>query len=177
MYLASHVGPVARHGAGALVKAAVVAAVVAALLFALAPAFGPANDLAGTGTALAAKGGGKGGGGGGGGKGGGPKGGGGGTSTLTVVMVEDRNGDGSPNWNDTITFEISTTATTQPYVTLTCSQNGTVVYSAWAGFYPEYPWPGSQLMPLYSPSWMGGAADCTAVLNDGLARLTFRANA
>jgi hypothetical protein len=108
---------------------------------------------------------------------GGHKGGGGGSSSLTLKMVADENGNGLPNWNDTITFNVSTTATTQPYVEVTCSQNGAVVYSAWAGFYSSYPWPGSQLMPLYSPSWTGGAADCTAVLDPNLATLTFHVGA
>jgi hypothetical protein len=92
-------------------------------------------------------------------------------------MVVDQNGNGLPNWGDTITFNVSTTATTQPYVEVTCSQNGAVVYSAWAGFYDSYPWPGSQLMPLYSPSWTGGAADCTAVLDPNLATLKFHVDA
>jgi hypothetical protein len=113
----------------------------------------------------------------GGGGGGGGKHGGGGTgstsSTVSLVLVTDQNGDGLPNWNDMITFNISTTATAYPYLSVRCYQNGTLVYSADAGFYPSYPWPGAQMMPLYSPSWTGGAATCTAVLNDGLATLNF----
>jgi hypothetical protein len=99
--------------------------------------------------------------------GGGGKGGGGTTGaggSLTVKMVTDNNGDGAPNWGDTVTFVISTTATTQPNVGLTCSQNGRVVYSASAGFYDGYPWPGTQLMTLRSQSWQGGEANCTARL-------------
>ncbi len=139
--------------------AGVLIAVVLALSLALVPA------------AFASKGGGSHGGGGGGG-GGGHKGG-KGSSSLALAMVADQNGDGLPNWGDTITFDVSTTQTDYPYVEVTCSQNGTVVYSAWAGFYDSYPWPGSQLMPLYSPSWTGGAADCTAVLDPDLATLNF----
>jgi hypothetical protein len=137
---------------------------LAVLALALVPAAG-----------LAAKGGNGGGGGGHGGGGGGSKPGGGGStaSSLAVVMVTDTNGNGSPNWGDTITFNISTTQTTNPYVELHCYQNGTLVYTAYAGFYPDYPWPGSQLMPLSSPSWTGGAADCTATLNTSLATLNF----
>jgi hypothetical protein len=114
-------------------------------------------------------------GGGGGGKGGKP--GSGGTSSLSVVMVTDLNANGLPNWGDTITFNVSTTATTAPYVELTCSQGGSVVYSAWAGFYDGYLWPEQRLMPLWSPSWTGGAADCKAVLNNGLATLSFHVDA
>jgi hypothetical protein len=88
------------------------------------------------------------------------------TGSLSVVMVTDANGNGAPNWNDTITFAITSTSTS-PYVDLSCYQGGALVYSAWAGFYESYPWPGQRNMPLYSPSWTGGAADCVAVLNGG----------
>jgi hypothetical protein len=101
----------------------------------------------------------------------------GGTSSLALVMVTDNNANGVPNWGDTITFNVSTTATAQPYVEVTCSQNGTVVYSAWAGFYDAYLWPGQRLMPLSSPAWVGGAADCTATLNTSLAVLKFHVDA
>ncbi len=101
----------------------------------------------------------------------------GGSSSLAVVMVNDLNGNGAPNYGDTITFNVSTTATTQPYVEVTCSQNGAVVYSAWAGFYDGYLWPGQRLMPLSSPSWTGGAASCVATLNTSLARLAFSVGA
>jgi hypothetical protein len=126
------------------------------------------------GTALAGKGGGHTGGGGGGGKHGGST---GGTSSMALVMVTDRNGNGSPNFDDTITFDVSTTATAYPYVDVTCYQGGALVYSASAGFYPSYPWQGAQLMPLYSPSWSGGSADCKAVLNTNLYTLSFKVGA
>ena len=125
------------------------------------------------GTTLAAKGGG----GSGGGKGGGGHGGhagGSGSSSLSVVMVEDLNGDGQPNWGDTITFSVSTTATDSPYVEVKCYQDGTLVYGASAGFYAAYPWPGAQMMPLSSPSWTAGAATCSAALNTNLATLSFQ---
>jgi hypothetical protein len=106
--------------------------------------------------------------------GGGHKGGGGssGTGTLAVVMVVDANNDGAPNFDDTITFKV-TSSLASPYVDLRCSQNGTVVYSASAGFYADFPWPGARNMPLYSPSWTGGAADCIAVIQNTTAKLTF----
>ncbi len=103
-----------------------------------------------------------------GGGGGGKRGGGGTTTTgggsLSLVMVSDATGDGVPNWGDTVTFNISTTATDQPNVSLTCSQNGAVVYGAVAGFYDSYPWPWTKIMTLSSQSWTGGAADCVAKL-------------
>src|SRR5262249_52986624 len=99
--------------------------------------------------------------------GGGKKGGGGGTTSgggsLTLVMVTDLNGNGSPNWGDTVTWKVSSTST-EPHVDLTCSQNGTVVYSATSGFYASYPWPWTQNMTLSSQMWTGGSASCVAKL-------------
>jgi hypothetical protein len=100
-----------------------------------------------------------------------------GGGTIAIVMVSDANSNGLPNWNDTITFNVSTTATDSPYLRVTCYQGGTLVYGADAGFYDSYPWPGARNMPLYSPIWTGGAADCTAILNDGLATLSFHVDA
>jgi hypothetical protein len=100
--------------------------------------------------------------------GGGHHGGGGGTTSgggsLSLVMVTDLNGNGTPNWGDTVTFNVSTTATTEPNVSLTCSQNGTVVYGAVSGFYAGYPWPSTRYMRLSSTNWSGGAANCVAQL-------------
>jgi hypothetical protein len=87
-----------------------------------------------------------------------------GGGTLSLKMVTDVNSDGLPNWNDTVTFDVSTTATTEPHVSVTCSQNGTVVYGATTGFYASYPWPWTNNMNLASSSWTGGGADCTAKL-------------
>jgi hypothetical protein len=107
--------------------------------------------------------------GGGGGKGGGGKPGGGGSTggsgSLTLAMVTDNNSNGLPNWGDRVRFNVSTTATTEPYVSLTCSQNGVVVYSAQTGYFASYPWPWTQTMTLSSTAWQGGAAACTARLS------------
>jgi hypothetical protein len=101
--------------------------------------------------------------GGGGGKpGGGATGGGGGT--ITLKMVADNNGDGKPNWNDTVTFDVATSATDSPYVVLGCYQNNSLVASASSGFFASYPWPWTQFMTLSSRTWTGGAADCRADL-------------
>ena len=140
---------------------------LAVLALALVPAAGLAAKGGGGNTPT---------GGGGGHGGGGKPGGGSSTSSLTVVMVADQNGNGAPNWGDTITFNLTTTAA-NPYVTVTCTQNGVVVYTASAGFYPDYLWPGARNMPLSSPMWTGGAASCTADLNNGLATLKFSAAA
>jgi len=89
---------------------------------------------------------------------------GGGSSRLTLVMYADINGNGLPDWGDTVTFNVSTTETTEPHVDLTCSQNGVIVYGATTGYFESYLWPWTQLMTLSSTAWQGGAAECTAEL-------------
>jgi hypothetical protein len=94
------------------------------------------------------------------GKGNKPSGGGGDGSITGPVMVVDNNGDGMANWGDTVTFNISTTATAQPYVHVVCSGVG---YDSWKGVFPgslDTNWN----FVLSSGGWTGGAADCTAVL-------------
>ena len=88
-----------------------------------------------------------------------------GGSSLSWVMVTDTNNNGVPNWGEQIRFNVSTTATTEPNVNLSCTQNGVVVYGALTGYYASYPWPWTNIMTLSSNSWQGGQAECTAVLN------------
>jgi hypothetical protein len=83
-------------------------------------------------------------------------------SSLNLVMVADANGNGLPNWGDTVTFSVSTTATTQPSVNADCYQNGALVYRHYGFFYGD--WSPSQNFVLQSYAWTGGAADCTATL-------------
>jgi hypothetical protein len=85
-----------------------------------------------------------------------------GTSTMSLVLLNST--DGSPHYGQSVTFTVSTTATTQPNVSMDCYQNGTLVFGAEAGFYPGYPWPDSEIFVLSSPSWTGGSANCTAAL-------------
>jgi hypothetical protein len=85
-----------------------------------------------------------------------------GTSTIALTVISGT--DAVPNWDEQITFTVSTTATQYPYVDVTCAQNGTTVYSATTGYFPNYPWPWTQVMTLRSQSWTGGPADCTANL-------------
>ena len=99
------------------------------------------------------------------GKGGGgkPSGGGSTSSISQPVMVTDVGTPGL-SYGDTITFNISTTATTTPFVNLLCYQNGVQVASGWKGF-----WDGS-IDPnwnfgLASPLWKSGAANCVAYLD------------
>jgi hypothetical protein len=108
--------------------------------------------------------------------------GGGSGSGLSLVMVTDNNGDGLPNWGDTVTFKVSTTVA-YPMVQLVCYQGSTVVDNQTVGFYVGWPW--SKDFPLYHwYYWPSGGANCTATLyyqtrkgNVTLATLPFQVNA
>lgn len=145
---------ITSHSLQAIAEAALIALLVVGLM--AGTAFAGKGGTAGTG-------------------GHGKPGSGGSTGTLTLVMVADANGNGAPNWGDTISFNV-TSSSAYPTVSVRCSQGGTMVYSADAGFYASYPWPGAQNMPLYSPSWTGGAASCNATLN-GVSALNFSVGA
>lgn len=94
--------------------------------------------------------------------GGGTTGTGGSSSISQPVMVTDTGTPGL-SFGDTVTFNISTTATSQPYVHVLCYQNGALALDSWRGF-----WAGSLdnnwNFTLGSGMWSGGAADCTAYL-------------
>jgi hypothetical protein len=117
-----------------------------------------------------------------GGNGGGGKGHTGSTSgggSITLAMVTDGNGNGLPNYGDTVTFNVATTATAEPWVNLKCFQNGVLVAQGWNGFFD-----GSitgRNFGLYSGAWSGGAADCTAYVTTPqwsvLASTSFHADA
>ncbi len=81
-------------------------------------------------------------------------------SSVSLVMTTDQNGDGLPNYGDSVFFKVSTTATNAPNVALECWQNGAEVYYWTVGEYPWYPW--SQNFILASTPWTSGAANCTA---------------
>jgi hypothetical protein len=110
------------------------------------------------------------------GKGGKPGGDATGGGTIELVLLNST--DGVPHHGQQVTFNVSTSAA-RPFVSLNCYQGGVWVYSASAGFFPDYPW--SKNFTLSASSWPSGAADCTARLyttKDGtrtttLATLTF----
>jgi hypothetical protein len=84
----------------------------------------------------------------------------GGSSTISLVMVADKNSDGLPNFEDQITFTISGD-TTQTFVDASCNQNGTIVYDETHGMWPAAMF--GQTFTLGPTSvWSGGAADCSA---------------
>jgi hypothetical protein len=84
------------------------------------------------------------------------------SSSFRLVLLNST--DGLPHWGQKVTFKVSTTATSQPFVSLRCYKSGVLVYSAQAGYYPSYPWPSAKTMVLKSNAWKGGGADCTATL-------------
>ena len=112
------------------------------------------------------------------GKGGKPGGGGGsGSSSLALVLVDST--DGVPHHGQRVTFAVATTATDRPFVRVDCYRGTAWIYSASAGFFPDYPW--SKDFILASTAWTSGEAECTATLymtKDGrrtttLAKLSF----
>jgi hypothetical protein len=139
----------AKRVGGAVLEAALITALTFGLI---------------AGSAFAAKGG-PGAGGGGGKHGGGGTTGGSGTITLVTPPVVDRSGNGTANWGDVVRFNVSTTSTTQPWVTLQCYQSGALVATGNEGYFVGSLDDGN--FGLYSPMWASGAADCTAKLTNG----------
>ncbi len=82
--------------------------------------------------------------------------------SFSLVVLNST--DGLAHWGGQVTFTVSTTATTEPHVSLRCSQNGILVYATQTGFYAGYLWPWTQVMTLTSVAWTGGSADCVATL-------------
>ena len=82
-------------------------------------------------------------------------------SDPTLAMVNDANGNGLPNWGDTVTFNVSTAAA-YPALQLACYQNSALVFDQIVGAFPSYM--ASKDFTLQSNLWTGGAADCTATL-------------
>jgi hypothetical protein len=81
-------------------------------------------------------------------------------SSLTLAMVDPS--DTVANQGDQVTFAVSTTATSQPWVKLNCYQDGAWVSTATAGFFEAYAW--APNFTLASTAWSSGAGDCTATL-------------
>jgi hypothetical protein len=89
-----------------------------------------------------------------------PAGGGTPTGSFSLVMVADKNSNGLPNWDDAVTFNVTSTAQ-YTFVDLRCYQNGSQV------LYVSHQIPGSYFTTTYYLKgyyWVPGAADCTARL-------------
>jgi len=100
------------------------------------------------------------------GKGGRNAGGGGSTSggggTISLVLLNST--DGLAHFGQKITFNVSTSATQYPWVTVRCSQNGVEVYNMSNAIFA------TSLNEIFTlgpaPNWTGGDADCTARLEN-----------
>jgi len=93
------------------------------------------------------------------------------TSSLSLVVLASTSSgalaaatSSTPvaHWGDAITFDVSTTATDMPYVTLNCYVDGVWVLTGTRGFYPDFAW--GQVFGLSNTAWTGGPGDCTAEL-------------
>lgn len=95
-----------------------------------------------------------------------PGGGGGGTSYSGTIglapLVVDNNGNGTPNWGDVVTFNI-TTSSSAPFVQLECFQGGSLVALGRKGFF-EGSIDSNWNFGLSSGAWESGPADCTGSL-------------
>lgn len=87
---------------------------------------------------------------------------GGGSATIGLVLLNST--DGLAHWGQTVTFNVSTTATDQPWVNLKCYQGGALVAEGWNGYFDASLT--GRNFGLSSPQWTGGAADCTAYVTN-----------
>lgn len=87
-----------------------------------------------------------------------------GSSIRLSPLVFDANGNGLVNHGDVVTFNIFTTATTEPFVNVRCYQNGVLVLNSWQGYF-DGALNSSRDFVLSSGAWTSGAADCTANLD------------
>jgi hypothetical protein len=83
--------------------------------------------------------------------------------TISLVLINPP-ADGLPHFGYDVTFNVSTTATTQPWVTLRCYVGGTLVDKDSNAMFP------GSLDEIFTlggtPLWQSGAADCTATLEN-----------
>jgi hypothetical protein len=88
---------------------------------------------------------------------------GGGTTNGTIAIVLLDSTDGQAHFGQKVTFTVSTSATSKPWVTVKCYQS-TLVYQASNGIFATSL---NQVFTLGpTPAWQGGEAACTAWLQD-----------
>jgi len=85
-----------------------------------------------------------------------------GGGTIDIVYLDST--DGTAHFGQRVTFKVSTSSTAYPWVTVKCSQGGTLVYTQSNGIFPTSLGQIFTLGP--TPSWTGGDADCTATLEN-----------
>jgi hypothetical protein len=82
------------------------------------------------------------------------------SSTLKLVLMD---GATEAHYMGRVTFEVSTGATSRPYVGLRCWQGTEFVYDGYVGYFPQYPY--DPWFTLGSPYWAPELpASCTARL-------------
>jgi hypothetical protein len=85
--------------------------------------------------------------------------------SLQLMAAATTSGSTGPSFGQAVTFAVSTSATSQPFVHLKCSQNGSLVYESWQAWF--YGANGPQSFTLGgTTAWRGGGADCTAYLEN-----------
>jgi hypothetical protein len=84
-----------------------------------------------------------------------------GTGTISLRLLNST--DGLAHVGQKVTFDVSTTATQYPWVTVDCYENGAWVYHASNGIFPTSL---GQDFTLASNTWWSGPADCTAWLQN-----------
>jgi len=83
-----------------------------------------------------------------------------GDSTIDMVPMDST--DGVAHFGQHVTFNVHTTATDYPWVTVQCSQNGELVYQQSLAMFI-----GDKTFTLGpTPAWQGGGADCTGTLEN-----------
>ena len=82
------------------------------------------------------------------------------TSSSSINLVGS-----TPSYGQTVTFNVSTNVTTAPFVHLKCFQGSTLVLQGWMSSI-EAAYYGSYFFTLASDAWKGGAANCTAYLEN-----------
>ena len=85
-----------------------------------------------------------------------------GTGTISLHLLDST--DGQAHVMQKVTFDVYTTATPYPWVTVDCyDAKGAWVYHASNGIFPTSL---QQVFTLGSNTWMSGDADCTALLQN-----------
>jgi hypothetical protein len=98
------------------------------------------------------------------GKGKGKPGGGTNSGGGTIKLVPLNSTDGLPHFGQKVTFSVYTTATSYPWVDVKCYRSGSMVYEQANGIFATSL---NQVFTLGpTPSWTGGAADCTSYLQN-----------
>src|SRR5688572_18893566 len=65
-------------------------------------------------------------------------------SSLSLVVLSSSSSTAlasaaaEPSYGDQVTFEVSSSQTSRPFVNLRCYQSGVFVYDAWHGFFAGY---------------------------------------